>query len=538
MGPGPARRAADLRACPPLRGQTPGSDPSLPAGSDPVPPAAESPAFYRRRLRDASHFSGSAEAICFPENEAQIAALLREAQRAGRPVTISGGGTGLTGGRVPRGGLLLCTDRLNRILEVEWDGRSPRGRVRLQPGVTLEALEAALAEKGLFYPPNPGEKAAFLGGTVATNASGSRSHKYGPTRSFVERLRIVLPTGELLEIGRGEHRAQGRRLSLERPDGGRLKLRLPGYRMPETKNAAGYFAQDNMDLLDLFVGSEGTLGVVTEMTLTVLPRPEAVLSGLLFFDSEADGFEFAEKAASEFSPRALEFFDARALRMLMTKYPEIPQGAGGGLLFEAECAPSKAESLAERWLARLRRRGAGHFSPWFSRPERPETEELFRRLRYEVPVMANKRAERNGFRKVGTDLAVPALHARAMFDFYFRTLAGCGLDYAVWGHLADHHLHVNLFPNSEAAFRKAQALYGSFVDEALRFKGTVSAEHGIGKTRIVYLERMVGRRGLREMAALKKGFDPAGILNPGNLFPAELLGKRRSRRSNPGSAGA
>ena len=212
-------------------------------------------------LTDASHFRGAAEGLLFPESEAEIARLLQESVRRKIPVTVSGAGTGLTGARVPQGGLLLCTERLNKILEVRADGTSV-----VQPGVPLEQLERALDQKGFLYPPDPGEKQAFVGGTVATNASGARSFKYGATRAWVRRLRVVLPNGDLLEVRRGDEKAGADGFWIQLSDGKRLRIPVPLRPMPAVKkNAAGYCAGPGTDLIDLFIGSEGTLGVFTEI---------------------------------------------------------------------------------------------------------------------------------------------------------------------------------------------------------------------------------------------------------------------------------
>ena len=191
-------------------------------------------------LKDASHFQGTAERILFPSDEKEIVDILKEAHQTKTPVTVSGAGTGLTGARVPQGGLVLSLEKMNRILDIHWDKQKMRGYTIVEPGVRLEELEEVLTAQNLFYPPNPGEKKAFLGGTVATNASGSRHLKYGATRSYVQRLRVVLAGGETLAIGRGDTKAHGRTLSVTCGNNREIRIPLPTYRMPNTKNSAGY----------------------------------------------------------------------------------------------------------------------------------------------------------------------------------------------------------------------------------------------------------------------------------------------------------
>ena len=472
-------------------------------------------------LQDASHFQGKAERLLLPISEQEISPILREAQQSKTPVTIAGAGTGLTGSRVPQGGVVLSTEKLNRILEFEWDVSHAQGSVRVQPAVTLKELETLLDPKGLFYPPDPGEKAASLGGTVATNASGPRSLKYGPTRRYVQRLRVVLPTGDLLEIKRGRVLERGGFLEVPLPNGKSMPVPVPTYRSPKTKNAAGYFAQPGMDLVDLFVGSEGTLGVITEIELQILKKPDSLLSGLLFFNSEQEIFAFATEAKRLLHPRTLEFFDSRSLQLLSEKHSDIPEHAAAALLFEEECRKGEEETLLQSWTRAAEKAKARSSDCWFS--HHPGDHAVFRKYRYDLPVLVNERVAANGFRKLGTDFAVPEESGKTLFDFYLTQLPVSGVQYAIWGHLGDHHLHVNLLPKSAAEFDFAKELYGLLARKALDLGGTISAEHGIGKVRIPYLEWMVGKKGLLEMARVKKALDPAGILNRGNLFPPELL---------------
>ena len=488
-----------------------------------APPAPLNPSASPEHLKDASHFAGRAEAVYFPESEEAAAWILRRARQEGRPVTLSGGGTGLTGGRVPQGGILLCTDSLNQRGRAPHESEDLAPRTALfQAGVALKEMDRALDAEGLFFPPDPGERSAFVGGTIATNASGPRSFKYGSTRRYVRRLRVVLANGDLLEIARGREKARDGRFDLRFSDGRAVAVPLPTYRTPAgIKCAAGYYVEPGMDLIDLFIGSEGTLGLVTEVELDLLPKPEAVLSGVLFFRSERDCFEFALQAKG-MAPRALEFFDSRSLAILSVKHSGIPRGAGAALYFQRECAPKEETGLIQEWSRAAEKHGARASETWFSRAA--EDYERLRRFRYDLPVLANELAAVRGMRKLATDLAVPADKGAEMFDCYLREIPASGIDHAIWGHLGDNHLHVNFLPKTEAQLRQAQEIYAGLARKAVELGGTVSAEHGIGKARIPYLEMMVGREGLLQMARVKKALDPEGTLNPGNIFPVELLG--------------
>lgn len=470
---------------------------------------------FRSYLKDASNFKGKAKRIFFPTDESQISSLLKEANKTGIPLTVSGAGTGLTGARVPLGGHILSVERMDKILKIQWNRARKEGYAIVQPGVRLSDLEKALQKKGLFYPPNPGQKSATIGGTVSTNASGSRSFRYGATRRWVESLRVILPNGDRLNLTRGRIKEHQNHFTIALANGRRLTFSIPTHQRKLHKSCAGYYARPGMDLADLFIGSEGTLGVFTQVTLRILKQPEGLLSGFLFFKSEKESFRFSKKAR-QLHPRALEFFDSKSLQLLSHKHPNIPASARAALFFEEEIAPQQADRAQKRWMRCLHSSKA-KLPAWFSL--KPEGEEYFRQVRYDLPVMVNERVKYHGFRKVGTDMAVPPRASEKMFDFYLQTLQRSRIPYVLFGHLGDHHLHANLLARTQKEFEHSQKIYRILAKKAIALGGTISAEHGIGKIRITYLKMMVGEKGLGQMARIKCALDPNGILNPGNIVP-------------------
>src|ERR1700686_2394082 len=287
-------------------------------------------------VEDSSHASGGfARQRVFPETVADIAEVLAAASRARTPVTVSGAGTGTVAGRIPFGGIVLATDRLNHIKRiVHYDDRG--GRALAEAGVILGDLQRAVETEGLLYPPDPTERSCFLGGTVATNASGARTFKYGPTRNYVERLKIALATGDVIDLCRGElHADANSTVAISLPSGRLIEARLPTYRMPQVrKHASGYYVAPGMDAIDLFVGSEGTLGGIVEVEVKLLPKPHGPLSGAASFDVQRDLLGFVSEArersldsrvrsatvregnALKLDARALEFLDLESLRFL------------------------------------------------------------------------------------------------------------------------------------------------------------------------------------------------------------------------------
>src|SRR3989339_172575 len=230
-------------------------------------------------LEDSSNLTGGyADGLYIPENEEEVREVLLECNSRKTALTISAGQTGTTGGCIPFGGWVLSTQKLDRIVDLNIKDRS----AVVQPGVTLEQLEAAVAKVGLLYPPDPTEKKATIGGNVSTNASGGRCFRFGATRSWVRRIKLALPGGAGLNLKRGLLKADLKN-EFALPF---FTTRIPDYRMPATKNAAGYFSSPGMDLVDLFIGSEGTLGIITEIELSLLPAFEETFDLVAFFSGE------------------------------------------------------------------------------------------------------------------------------------------------------------------------------------------------------------------------------------------------------------
>lgn len=212
-------------------------------------------------LSDSSYLAGGhAARLVFPESAKDVAEVLATATREGTPVNISGAGTGTVAGRVPFGGTVLATDRLNHIKSIVHDESG--GYAVAEAGVILRDLQRAVEAEGLIYPPDPTERGCFLGGNVATNASGARTFKYGPTRNYVQRLKIALATGELLDLRRGElHADLNGKVSVPLTSGRVIDAQLPSYRMPQVrKHASGYFVAPGMDVLDLFTSAAFSVG--------------------------------------------------------------------------------------------------------------------------------------------------------------------------------------------------------------------------------------------------------------------------------------
>ncbi len=467
---------------------------------------------------------GHAERVFVPTSTEEVQQILREANAAETPVTISGARTGTVGGAIPFGGYVVSLEKLNKVKSVDRDAML----IVVEPGVLLGDVQKAVDAEGLFYPPDPTEWSCQIGGTVATNASGARSFKYGSTRDYVERVKVVLADGESVDIRRGEFMAGA--------DGvidfsGRM-IKAPTYERPAvTKNASGYFNSQPLDLIDLFIGSEGTLGVVVEVELRLLKKPDGLFSGIVFFAEGRDLLAFVDAARSKnppadaggsaFGATLVEYFDANSLRFISEKFPESPTDVAGAIFFEQETTAANEDALFAIWNGLLEKHNADLERSWFTTNDQDRVK--MREFRHALPMAANERYSRSGMKKVSTDMAVPVANFQSFLKFYADALGASGLEYIIFGHIGDCHLHLNIFPKDEAEAERARQIYGRCIAQAVMLGGVVSAEHGIGKLKSKYLAVMMGERYLNEMAEIKRVLDPNGILGRGNIFGEEYL---------------
>ncbi len=484
--------------------------------------------------------------IVFAETEAEVAEVLREATARGEPVTVSGAGTGITGARVAvHGGTVLVMDHMRQpqprdLEELRLERFGDKYLVYLDaearlaycpPGLPLDALEE-IVPGDLFYPPDPTEASALLGSTVATNASGSRTYHYGATRVWIESLRVVLPGGDTLALKRGEVTAAGRTLRFTSDAGDSYEVQAPSYSMPATKNAAGLYAADGMDLVDLFIGGEGILGVITEAGIRLAERPEAV-SDIAFFASEDAALAYVEalrEAKEQGLPvLSIEYFDGNSLRFMADQPAVKPEYEAAVFIEVAADDPEAIDLLGTVF------EDSDLLDDWFAEGAADMAEQ--REFRHALPEGVNTYLRARGSSKLGTDLAVPAEGFPEMFEAYRaagrafeRAFPREGIHWVLFGHLGDYHLHMNFLTDSEAERICAMEQYAGLAQLAIQLGGTISAEHGVGKKVITvdgeplpYLELMYGREGLEEIAAVKRALDSALILNLGNMLPREYL---------------
>jgi D-lactate dehydrogenase (cytochrome) len=523
-----------------------------PSGELRPPAAITDPDLIAARLEDAAHYPGGhAPALYTPRSEAEIAAAVRE---PGSLLAI-GAQSSLTGGATPMGDRLLSTDRLNRIVDVGTD------RVRVQAGVSVSALASALHARALYYPPAPTFDGACVGGTIATNAAGAATFKHGTTRGWVDAVTVVLASGDVLDIERGVTTAHADGyFDLQLADGA-IRVEVPAIDMPDLpKLSAGYFGRPGMDLIDLFIGSEGTLGVIVEATLRVSPRPAQALA-LVTFDDERSGLACVKRLRDEslatrrsgvrdgLDISAIEHMDARCLALLREAGAasragiDLPAEAALAILVTIDLPPGYTAARAYEEIAAVDSSGGdrtplGRFCSVLEAHDALAAAQIavpgdlahakqLIELREAVPAAVNERIGRlkgtadPGIQKVAADVIVPFEQIGRLIAFCAEAFASRALDGAVWGHISDGNLHPNVIPQSMDAVASGQDAVLAIGREAMRLGGAPLAEHGVGRNPIkqLLLRELYGDGGIASMRRVKSALDPAWKLAPGVLFP-------------------
>jgi len=445
-------------------------------------------------LEDASGYKGSAEAVFIPANEEELLAVLRDARTSGTPVTIAGAGTGITGGRCAHGGWVVSMEKFRR-LEIH------PGYAIAGSGTLLRDIQNAAAANGQLYAPDPTENSSAIGGNIAANASGSRSFLYGDTRRHVRALRVVLMDGTVLSLRRGEP----------------VPFDVPSISMPNTtKHSAGYWLKPGMDYLDLFIGSEGTLGIVTEAELQLLPAAKHLLTGVVFFTDDDAALDAVEAWRGIPRLRMLEYLDAASLHLLRAKYPEMPSTAQAALLIEQELDSEDSPDV-DAWADRLMEATPLDEASWFAATAADR--ERFRKFRHALPETVNDTVRRNGFLKLNSDYAVPLARNRDMLRIYKDLLdAKFPGHYVIFGHIGDAHVHINILSTSQDEFERGKQALTDLAAEAVKLGGTVGAEHGLGKRKAHLLALQYTPAELEAMRDVKRRLDPQWLLGRGTLF--------------------
>ena len=483
-------------------------------------------------MSDAAHVPGGfASGVAHPGSAAAVAALVQASHR----VLPIGAQSSLTGGATPRGDLVISTRALTDI------NRLSDQTVRVGAGVPLAELQRTLAADGLYYPPVPTYDGAFAGGTIATNAAGAATFKYGSTRPWVDALSVVLADGSLVEVRRGEVSASPDGwFELRAPTGDLVRVPVPTYVMPDVaKLSAGYFARPGMDLIDLFIGSEGTLGIVTDATFRVIPLPKrCVVLVTCDADSQAVAVTSALRREAIANWRgdgvldvsAVEYIDSRSLAFVpdeVTSRAGIrrPTGTTVLLLIQLDVADREDQALG-RMSTVLDDCGVTVDPQVAPAGDDRGAARLFD-LREAVPAGVNaavataKNRIHPDIQKVAGDLIVPFDRQEEALAMYRETFDRYSLDYAIWGHMSDGNMHPNVVPRSLVDVDQGRTAILEIARRVVAMGAAPLAEHGVGRSAIKQqlLRELYGEQGLNEMRAVKRALDPEWKLSAGVLFP-------------------
>ena len=531
----------------------------------PAPPVQYDPEVIEAYLEDASGLPpGQASGLVRVVDECEAAAVVRAARERGQTLLPQAARSSVTGGATPRGEVVLSVERMTECGPVRAD--SVGATCVVQPGVRLCDLQMQLAASGFYFPPVPTYQQAMIGGAVSTNAGGAASFKYGVTRRWVHGLRVVLSNGDLLVLERGQEVARrGESFQIVLADGEEIRVEVPDYSLPDLeKISAGYWSADPLDLVDLFVGSEGTLGLITGITLDLVPLPPSVVTGLVLLDDEAQSVRLAAdlRAAAALARengdtggpdvRSIEWMDRHCLALLRDHGDakrlriDLPWTARAALLFELELpeetSDEQAQDLLELFLeggpgitdgplVRLFRILADHEALERLELGFPDDERRRRALadlREAIPLRVNeilsqRRKADPAVAKVGGDLIVPFDRLEEMLAIYREGFERRGLEYAIWGHLSDANLHPNALVRSAAELSSAHEALLEFAEQAVSRGGCPLSEHGVGRSPLKQemLRRFLGPAATEQMRRIKRALDPEGRFAPGVLFPME-----------------
>ena len=420
---------------------------------------------------------GPVSVVVLPGSTEEISAVVKFAAEYGRAIVTRGSGTGLSGGSVPSEGcIILCLTRLDKILSVD----AANLTVRAQCGVITAAIDAAVQKHGLFYPPDPGSmKISTIGGNVAENSGGLRGLKYGVTRDYVMGLEVVLPDGRIAQFGNAC-----------------------------VKDVAGY------SMKDLFIGSEGTLGIITEVLLKVLPRPAARRTMLASYDRMEDAAQtVSDIIAAKIIPCTLEFLDRMTIGCV-EDYAKIglPCDCEALLLMETDGHPAAVAEEAEQMLALARARGARDV-----RVARDDAEalQLASARRSAFAALARVRPT-----TILEDVTVPRDKLAEMVAFVAEVAKKHQLLVGTFGHMGDGNLHPTFLTDERDAAEMARVheALEEIVTKTLALGGTITGEHGVGLAKKAWLRRQVGENSHDLMREIKRAWDPRNLLNPGKIF--------------------
>ncbi len=490
---------------------------------------------YIDYLRDESRSVGSAKYIAFPKTEDEVIDIIKYCYANNIQITSQGSRTGVAAGAVPFGGLILNFSKMNQVLSERTEG--DRVYITLQPGMVLSEIRQYVHDKyrDYFFPPDPTETGAAIGGMVNCNSSGALSFMYGPTRNHVTRLTYILSDGRKVDIARGQYFAEGLHAKIPCTDGSYLEFKLPTYEMPKTKNVAGYYVKPDMDLFDIVIGCDGTLAVLTSVEIQLEKLPKYIAGAICMFESEEQAFDFViNYRYSMKGIAAVEYFDSHGIELLRYNKEnvsgfedifDIPQRINAVIYTEIHAHNDEHyEELMINLSDKFSEVGGKEEDIFIA--EGAKEIKTMKDFRHAMPESSNMQVDlvrqlHPEVTKMGGDMSVPDEFLKEAGAMFRDTIKEWGFKSATWAHIGQSHIHANIIAQDENEYFRAHQLFKQWARWISEHHGSVSAEHGIGKMKNDFLEIMYGKEGINQMRKLKKVFDSKYLLNVGNLFSKE-----------------
>ena len=473
-----------------------------------------------------------AEEIFFPTSSSELSSYFK--LPSGNSFCVSGARTGVVGGAVPKlfGSSKISIVSLTKLKSIgKVESFDDFSVVEVGAGVSLQDLESDLLDNFPEYsfPVDPTEWSASFGGMASTNASGARSFFFSSVRDWVLGIEVVLVDGTVLNLTRGKDKLDGLSLKLN----GQVYA-LPEITKPATKNSIGYFCNKNCDLVDLFIGAEGTLGVITKLKLKLAKRNNNLVSILQFFKTPQEALKFISLARESLKGKclSLEFLDSKSISIALEAKSSISDqidnfvSSGFSTLVFSEYKYETETEMEEllQLLEEVISNSGGSFENSVCGLETTEILAI-KKFRHAVPeginrIIAERKRSIPELRKVATDMAVPDEYLFEVYNLYEKVLKEKGLEFSIVGHAGNNHFHVNLLPRSKEEMEIALGVYEILANEIVKMGGAVSAEHGIGRIKTKFLPIQYSNEILDGMRSIKKIFDPEFRLNPGVLLIA------------------
>ncbi|MEA2109473.1 MAG: FAD-binding oxidoreductase [Pseudomonadota bacterium] len=473
---------------------------------------------------DSSNLPGHAEALCRPESERECAIIMRACYAARIPMTISAGQSNLTGSATAEGGMVISLGRMtNPQVSVDIEKK----RVTVPVGMVLEDMRNLVLEQSgqkLYYPADPTSRSdAWIGGTIACNASGFIPGEIGATREWVEEISFLLPNGLKIQAKRGQYRSEKGFFRLQHGEE-TIDWPVPTYPRPSIKNASGPFsaADGKMDFIDLIVGSEGLFGLVTAAVFKLAPRPTAYLDLFFSLPGEQEALKFQDYLYRHLDGdfgrlAALEYFGINCRRYMDHENRLFHGDNQVAIYIQVPLAGESLDSAPEEWFNLLLESNCGIEAEAVILLDNEPMKRTFMEARHSMPANALELVQQRGTYTIMTDTVVPQEQFPAFLQYVHQILTADGVDYLSFGHFGDSHLHFTVLPE-KSNLERATELYDLIIAKSAELGGVYSGEHGTGKRKRKDFFRCFNQEAIEQVKRCKTAVDPNFILNRGNVF--------------------